>query len=131
MTIKECVAQLERLKSIYMDAKDIGNFDEYIAALAMAIKILEGSPIEMKPMSDDEQNRLLELLESEKRTIMCLEPPAADVAPVHHGMWLDIDREVWQCSNCGNEIAGYDEIPSEYGVNYCDRYGAKMDGVKE
>lgn len=54
-----------------------------------------------------------------------------DVVPVVHGKWIYTGKEMWRCNNCDNEIAGYDKMPSEYGVNYCDRCGAKMDEVKE
>lgn len=72
MTIDECIKQLRDLKDHCesMSNEDFDIWDKDITALDMAIKILGGSPIEMKPMSDDEQKRLLELLESERSVIM-------------------------------------------------------------
>ena len=69
--------------------------------------------------------------------------PAADVAPVRHGRWLD-----GHCSECGAEATfttwtepvydydweenlyySHDEIHNEYNeTNYCPNCGAKMDG---
>lgn len=72
--------------------------------------------------------------------ISCIEnAPAADVAPVRHGRWIDIDgdpvpwdkyspscplREAY-CSECGEWLAGSDEYPV-IGL-YCPKCGAKMD----
>lgn len=54
--------------------------------------------------------------------------PAADVAPVEHGHWNDINPAVlkpgisWvcRCSLCG--------CPQDYKHNYCPNCGARMDG---
>ena len=75
--------------------------------------------------------------------------PAADVAPVRHGRWLDrpknqglkdeeigtvgmVDGEPWSscyCSECGEWLVASDE----YAVkgNYCPNCGAKMDGGED
>ena len=77
------------------------------------------------------------------------EIPAADVAPVRHGRWLDrpknqglkdeeigtvgmVDGEPWSscyCSECGEWLVASDE----YAVkgNYCPNCGAKMDGGED
>ena len=77
------------------------------------------------------------------------EIPAADVAPVRHGRWLDrpknqglkdeeigtvgmVDGEPWSscyCSECGEWLVASDE----YAVkgNYCPSCGAKMDGGED
>lgn len=61
--------------------------------------------------------------------------PAADVAPVVHGYWIDISDAEWaECSECGNCL-----FVSEFGgmlafgmfrkdYRYCPNCGAKMDG---
>ena len=54
--------------------------------------------------------------------------PAADVAPVRHGRWVeecvvDFNKEfcsIFFCSNCGKKY----RIPK---MNYCPNCGAKMD----
>ena len=48
--------------------------------------------------------------------------PAADVAPVVHGQWLEEDG-VQICSNCGEEHCW-----DEYRATFCDNCGAQMDG---
>lgn len=54
--------------------------------------------------------------------------PAADVAPVVHGMWDNLDgyktRRV--CSVCGWDVPEYGKFYS-----YCPNCGAKMDGGDE
>ena len=59
------------------------------------------------------------------------EAPAADVAPVVHGRWVDVGERyddydecfysVFKCSNCGT---AKEEYPTS---NYCPNCGAKMD----
>ena len=50
--------------------------------------------------------------------------PAADVAPVAHGYWINLgkynDGYNWRCSSCKRE--------SVMAINYCPNCGAKMDG---
>ncbi len=48
--------------------------------------------------------------------------PAADVAPVRHGHWIE-DGDYQICSECGEEHCW-----DEYRAAYCDSCGAKMDG---
>lgn len=47
--------------------------------------------------------------------------PAADVAPVVHGRWIEEDG-YQVCSNCGEEHCW-----DEYRASFCDCCGAKMD----
>lgn len=68
--------------------------------------------------------------------------PAADVAPVVHGRWVEkwglydkgfyISRKVWyECSNCGMKTHCRDEcFEKEVDYNYCPDCGAKMDGAE-
>ena len=49
--------------------------------------------------------------------------PAADVAPVVHGRWIEDEYGFNSCSECGYE---WDE--SEYKTLFCPDCGAKMDG---
>ena len=48
--------------------------------------------------------------------------PAADVAPVRHGRWIELSRAS-KCSECGFETGRY-EPPRRY----CPECGARMDG---
>lgn len=48
--------------------------------------------------------------------------PAADVAPVRHGHWIE-EGDCQICSECGEEHCW-----DEYRSAYCDSCGAKMDG---
>ena len=61
--------------------------------------------------------------------------PAADVAPVVHGRWIEYTKviipepynkweQAWKCSECG-----FDDGFVAY--NYCPNCGAKMDGGNE
>ena len=55
-----------------------------------------------------------------------LDAPAADVAPVVHGRWIDMresskDVPECKCSECGCVIIGLEK-------NYCPNCGARMDG---
>lgn len=63
--------------------------------------------------------------------------PAADVAPVVHGRWVDAhgDHQVAECSRCKNRYEVTDE-PSNAALfacfahfyRYCPHCGARMDG---
>lgn len=48
--------------------------------------------------------------------------PAADVAPVVHGEWIDRDEKTW-CNVCHASNKQYKPL-------YCPHCGAKMDGGK-
>ena len=60
--------------------------------------------------------------------------PAADVAPVVHGRWVDGHyincEEYFECQKCG-VIVKVDSFFDDIGDwNYCPNCGAKMDGDK-
>jgi predicted RNA-binding Zn-ribbon protein involved in translation (DUF1610 family) len=50
--------------------------------------------------------------------------PAADVAPVVHGRWVDAGRGIKACSNCNHGIKEHMACAN----HYCPNCGAKMDG---
>ena len=50
--------------------------------------------------------------------------PAADVAPVKHGHWIN-ENFYTRCSVCGN-MAIYDKYGQEVESDYCPRCGAKL-----
>ena len=52
--------------------------------------------------------------------------PAADVAPVRHGRWIN-ENFYTHCSACG-KMAIYDKYGQEVESDYCPHCGAKMDG---
>ena len=53
--------------------------------------------------------------------------PAADVAPVVHGRWIEQEKytfgTMYDCSICGNRI-----LDNGHSWNYCPNCGAMMDG---
>ena len=53
--------------------------------------------------------------------------PAADVAPVRHGRWVEKEKYtfgiMYDCSLCENRI-----LDNGHPWNYCPNCGAKMDG---
>ena len=55
-----------------------------------------------------------------------LDAPAADVAPVRHGRWIEKDKYtfgvMYDCSICDNRI-----LDNGHSWNYCPNCGAKMD----
>ena len=55
--------------------------------------------------------------------------PAADVAPVRHGRWVEKEKYtfgiMYECSLCENRI-----LDNGHTWNYCPNCGAKMDGGK-
>ena len=51
--------------------------------------------------------------------------PAADVAPVRHGRWIDTGSGQ-ECSICKENQYGYDT-----GRHFCPNCGAKMDGGQD
>ena len=57
-------------------------------------------------------------------TILCV--PAADVAPVRHGCWIN-ENFYTHCSACG-KMAIYDKYGQEVESDFCPNCGAKMDG---
>lgn len=52
--------------------------------------------------------------------------PAADVAPVVHGRWTQVDDTKCRCSNC--DIIALIGLYPHGDKNYCPNCGAKMDG---
>ena len=52
--------------------------------------------------------------------------PAADVAPVRHGRWIN-ENFYTHCSACG-KMAIYDKYGQEVESDFCPNCGAKMDG---
>ena len=56
--------------------------------------------------------------------------PAADVAPVRHGRWIEKEKYTFgimcDCSLCENRI-----LDNGHPWNYCPNCGAKMDGVDD
>lgn len=57
--------------------------------------------------------------------------PSADVQPVRHGYWIDVDDELisGRCSVCGWESHLYED--DVVGMPYCPNCGAKMDEVTQ
>lgn len=59
--------------------------------------------------------------------------PAADVAPVVHGRWVEVEgwygETIAECSACGADFVMTDgESPESHDYHYCPNCGAKMDG---
>lgn len=52
--------------------------------------------------------------------------PAADVAEVRHGRWID-----GVCSECGFDAMYYKGIPAQVYTDYCPSCGARMDKEDE
>lgn len=56
--------------------------------------------------------------------------PAADVAPVRHGKWIEKEKYtfgvLYDCSICDNRI-----LDNGHSWNYCPNCGAKMDGDED
>lgn len=51
--------------------------------------------------------------------------PVADVAPVKHGHWIQVDKSKCECSNCG--IVVLIAVYPHGDKNYCPNCGARMD----
>ena len=56
-------------------------------------------------------------------------PPAADVAPVVHGRWIQVDSTKCRCSHC--DIIALIALYPHGDKNFCPNCGAKMDGGAE
>lgn len=52
-------------------------------------------------------------------------PPAADVAPVVHGRWIQVDSTKCRCSHC--DIIALIALYPHGDKNFCPNCGAKMD----
>lgn len=63
-----------------------------------------------------------------------LEIPSADVQPVKHGKWEEIEEyggwgnTYFRCSICGDEWDLDTGTPVENGMKYCPNCGARMGG---
>ena len=59
-----------------------------------------------------------------------IDAPAADVAPVVHGRWIEQEKYtfgvMYDCSICDNRI-----LDNGHSWNYCPNCGAKMDKEEE
>ena len=68
--------------------------------------------------------------------------PSADVAPVRHGMWVDVDRmqmhdlhgvltwgNSFMCTECSFKTFAVEGHMAQY--RYCPNCGARMDGDKD
>lgn len=56
------------------------------------------------------------------------EMPAADVAPVRHGYWIEqCEESLYSCSACGAEWVTIEGTPEENDMGFCPHCGAKMD----
>ena len=54
--------------------------------------------------------------------------PAADVAPVRHGRWIEqCEESLYSCSACGTEWITIEGTPKENDMDFCPHCGAKMD----
>ena len=54
--------------------------------------------------------------------------PAADVAPVRHGYWIEqCEESLYSCSACGSEWVTIEGTPEENDMDFCPHCGAKMD----
>lgn len=56
----------------------------------------------------------------------------ADVMPVRHGEWLDMQEDdntegMWRCSACGEDRYFPEGHPREYEFRFCPYCGCKMD----
>lgn len=71
------------------------------------------------------ENKLMVREPAAKRILAMIDDmPAADVAPVVHGQWVN----GCQCSVCGDRHGPYNSRHRPY-YNYCPHCGAKMDEV--
>lgn len=52
-------------------------------------------------------------------------PPAADVVPVVHGRWIQVDSTKCRCSHC--DIIALIALYPHGDKNFCPNCGAKMD----
>lgn len=92
---------------------------EYIKREAV-LRAVQG---QRSPCRSPAQNRMLDCLKAAVIRI-----PAADVAPVVHGRWVD-----GRCSNCGVDIPTDDAHDVIFGneCRFCYYCGAMMDGERK
>lgn len=61
---------------------------------------------------------------------LCMQP-AADVVPVVHARWVQIDDDVFACSHCRADWVFSEATPEEMKLDYCPQCGAIMDGTAD
>lgn len=93
---------------------------EYIER-AVAVKKFENYRRDCEEENDERAAQIFEDCISELMAI-----PAADVAPVVHGRWIDDGSGIIICPECER---GYN-LHAKY-THYCPNCGAKMDGEKK
>lgn len=76
----------------------------------------------VKPMNSDYLTGYISALSATEEAIA--KQPTADVAPVRHGEWQEIDG-IFRCLCCGYSFEHEGYIPF---FNYCPNCGARMDG---
>lgn len=86
---------------------------EYITKNA-AINAVENAPIELFQSEWEEIEEAINTA------------PAADVAPVVHGRWIQVDSTKCRCSHC--DIIALIALYPHGDKNFCPNCGAKMDG---
>ena len=86
---------------------------EYITKEA-AINAVENAPIELFQSEWEEIEEAINAA------------PAADVAPVVRGHWIQVDSTKCRCSRC--DIIALIALYPHGDKNYCPNCGAKMDG---
>lgn len=90
---------------------------EYIERAAAVKSVLRMR----RPENSVAQNRMLSIIQMDM-----LKLPAADVAPVVHGQWIE-DHDYLKCPECGVMVK-WDFTFFDIGNwNYCPNCGAKMD----
>ena len=77
------------------------------------------------------KNRAIGLCEADIVDVQCLinGQPAADVAPVVHGEWVDHMCRDWHCSECGKKVPRqvyFDGYCYDDKLNFCPNCGADM-----
>lgn len=78
-------------------------------------------------INKDKAKRLLHIEYAYAAEQLLDEIPAADVAPVVHGQWIE-DHDYLKCPECGVMVK-WDFTFFDIGNwNYCPNCGAKMDG---
>lgn len=113
--------------------------NEYIEKNALYKKIAELEELARNRYLDTPSNSpacaryMAQLDERTRFKHMIYDSPAADVAEVKHGKWVEVYREnIWgdsvhvlECSACGKYTVGTRGIMTK--SNYCPNCGAKMD----
>lgn len=114
--------------------------DEYVLRSSV-LKAIHNGDIDMGMVTAHEYRLLKDLSERIDRRIQRV--PAADVAPVRHGLWVKARGSwctpggdpVWECSECGKGRHVYGIEHGTYGSDVadgqwvsCPNCGAKMGG---